>query len=96
MLRRRIQAQEQIMETSGNLLEQIQVGPENGATEIRIPPELFWECVECFAENRMDAKFTFRPPNFVARLGAASSDRARDTLRNWSVVRQDKPMAVGR
>ena len=84
------------METSEKLSEMIQVVPDDGATLVRIPPELLWDCVECFAENRMDARFTFRPPNFVARLGTTSSDRTRDTLRNWRMVRNERPVESGR
>ena len=83
------------METSKTLLEMIQVSPDSdGATLIRIPPEVLYECVECFAENRLDARFSFRPPNFVARI-ATPFERACETLRNWHMMRNEKPVEVG-
>jgi hypothetical protein len=70
--------------TSDTLIGNVEIKSEqDGTVDVIIPSDCFWDCVECFGENRMSASFTFTPPHFVAHMSAVSPHRVEDTLRNW-------------
>ena len=75
---------ERVSGGSGKLLELVEIiaDPE-GTAEVRIPPPCLWDCVDCFGENRLEATFTFKPPDFVARVRHASPTRVHEVLGNW-------------
>jgi hypothetical protein len=73
------------------LLDHVQVVSEvDGSAKVHIPPCCFWDCVECFGENRMDASFTFLSPGFVARIRSASALRVHDVLHDWATDQQGR------
>jgi hypothetical protein len=69
---------------NGTLLKRIEiVAQSDGSTEVRIPPLMLWECMECIGENRVEAVVTFAPPNFIIRFPRSAPNRVNELLKDW-------------
>lgn len=69
---------------TNRLLEQLEVVERpDGTAEVHIPAPRFWDCVECFGENHLDATFLFKDPDFVAQVRHATIPHIRETLHDW-------------
>lgn len=70
--------------STSSLIQNVDVVNESdGSTDVIIPAKYFWECVECFGENRLGASFKYSTDHFVAHVSTASTQRVQETLRNW-------------
>ena len=67
--------------------EFVEVLPESdGTIDLRIPAKQLWDCVECLSEHRLNATFTFKESEFVARLPHVPLNHAREILHAWHVA----------